>query len=62
MRHKRSDSDQEHVPAVLSRREECEAGAVAAAIVPFFGAANSIAQATEAYGSADKVRDLRRNG
>jgi len=57
MHHKRSDSDQEHVPAVLSRREVLKAGAAAAAIVPFFGAANSVAQATEAYGSADKVRD-----
>jgi hypothetical protein len=46
MCNKRNDSDQEHVPAVLSRREVLKAGA-AAAIIPFFGGANSIAQATE---------------
>jgi glucose dehydrogenase len=57
MCNKRNDSDQEHVPAVLSRREALKAGA-AVAIMPFFGGANSIAQATEAaYASAGKVRD-----
>jgi quinoprotein glucose dehydrogenase len=57
MCNKRNDSDQEHVPTVLSRREALKAGA-AAAIMPFFGGANSIAQATEAaYASAGKVRD-----
>jgi quinoprotein glucose dehydrogenase len=53
---KHNDSDQEHVPAVLSRREALKAGA-AAAILPLFGGANSIAQATEAASaSAGKVR------
>jgi quinoprotein glucose dehydrogenase len=57
MGNQRNDSDQEHVPAVLSRREALKAGA-AAAIMTFFGGANSIAQATEAdYASAGKVRD-----
>src|SRR5258705_8866740 len=57
MCNKRNGSDQEHVPAVLSRREAMKAGA-AAAIIPFFGIANSIAQATGAsYASAGKVRD-----
>ncbi len=57
MCNRRNDSDQEHVPAVLSRREALKAGA-AAAIMTFFGGANSIAQATEAdYASAGKVRD-----
>jgi len=57
MRNKRNDSDQEHVPALLNRRETLKAGA-AAAIMSFFGGANSIAQASEAaYGSAGKVRD-----
>ena len=57
MSSKRSDSDQEHVPAVPSRREVLKAGA-AAAIMPFFGGANSIARATvAAYASAGKVRD-----
>lgn len=53
----RNDSDQEHVPAVLSRREALKAGA-AAAIMPFFAGANSIAQAIEAaYASTGKVPD-----
>jgi len=57
MCNRRNDSDQEHVPAVLSRREALKAGA-AAAIMTFFGGANSIAQATEAASaSAGKVRD-----
>jgi glucose dehydrogenase len=57
MSNKRSDSDQEHVPAVRSRREALKAGA-AAAIMPFFGGAISIAQAIEAaYASVGKVRD-----
>src|ERR1700761_2341283 len=57
MCNKRNDSDQQYVPAVLSRREALKAGA-AAAIMPFFGEANSIAQATEAaYASAGKVGD-----
>jgi hypothetical protein len=46
MCNKRNDSDQEHVPPVLSRREALKAGA-AAAIMPFVGGANAIAQATE---------------
>jgi hypothetical protein len=54
MCNQRNDSDQERVPAVLSRREALKAGA-AAAIMPLFGGANSIAQA--AYASAGKVRD-----
>ena len=57
MCNQRNDSDQEHVPAVLSRREALRAGAVAA-IMTFFGGANSIAQATgDDYASAGKVRD-----
>src|ERR1700751_1091137 len=57
MSNKRSDSDQEHVPAVLSRREALKAGA-AAAIMTFFGGENSIAQAAEAaYASAGKVQN-----
>ena len=56
MCNKRNDFDQEHVPAVLSRREVLKAGA-AAAVMSFFGGANSIAQATEAaHTSAGKVR------
>ena len=47
---KRNDSDREHVPALLNRREVLKAGA--AAIMSFFGGANSIAQAEGAYGSA----------
>jgi hypothetical protein len=47
MSNKRNDFDQDHVPAVLSRREVLKAGA-AAAIMPIFGGANSIAQATGA--------------
>jgi len=42
MCNKANDSDQEHVLAVLSRREALKAGA-AAAIIPFFGGAHSIA-------------------
>src|SRR5260370_29925330 len=57
MCNKRNDSDQAHIPAVMSRREALKAGA-ATAIMQFFGGANSIAQATEAaYASAGKVRD-----
>ncbi|HTF72435.1 MAG TPA: hypothetical protein VK638_58180, partial [Edaphobacter sp.] len=57
MCNKRNDSDREHVPAALSRREALKAGA-AAAIMPFVGGANAIAQATEsAHASASKVRD-----
>jgi glucose dehydrogenase len=57
MCNKRNDSDQAHVPAVLSRREVLKAGA-AAAIVPFCRGANSIAQATEAaHASTGKIRD-----
>jgi quinoprotein glucose dehydrogenase len=57
MCHMPHDADQEHVPAVLSRREALKAGAVAA-IMPLFGGANCIAQAIEAaHGSAGKVRD-----
>ena len=47
MRDKRNDPDQEHVSALLNRREALKAGA-ATAIMSFFGGANSIAQATEA--------------
>jgi glucose dehydrogenase len=58
MCNQRNDSDQEHVPAVLSRREALKAGAVAA-VMPLFGGAISIAQATEAaYASASNVRDV----
>src|SRR5882757_7585867 len=53
MCNKRNDSDQEHVPTVLSRREALKAGA-AAAIMPFFGGANSATEA--AYASTGKVR------
>jgi glucose dehydrogenase len=56
MCNQRNDSNRDHVPALLSRRESLKAGA-AAAIMPFFGGANSIAQATEAaHASAGKVR------
>ena len=44
MCNKRNDSDQDHVLALLNRREALKAGA-AAAIMSFFGGANSIAQA-----------------
>jgi hypothetical protein len=57
MCNKPNDSDQEHVPAALSRREALKTGA-AAAIIPFFEGAHSIAHATEAaYASAGKVRE-----
>jgi quinoprotein glucose dehydrogenase len=57
MSNKQSGSDQEHHPAMLSRREALKSGA-AAAIMTFFGEANSIAQATEAaYASAGKVQN-----
>jgi len=42
MCNKANDSDQEHVLAVLSRREVLKAGA-AAAIIPFFGGEHYIA-------------------
>src|ERR1700758_2131984 len=57
MSNNQSDSDPEQVPAVLSRREVLKAGA-AAAIMPLFGGANSIAQAIDAaHASAAKVLD-----
>src|SRR5260370_42588672 len=57
MCNKPNDPDQQHVPALLSRREALKTGA-AAAIIPFFGGAHSIAHATEAaYASAGKVPD-----
>jgi hypothetical protein len=54
MCNERNGPNQEHAPAVLSRREALKTGA-AAAIMPFFAGANSIAYATEAaYASAGK--------
>ena len=56
MCNKPNDSDQQHVPAVLSRREALKTGA-AAALMPFLGIVNAIAHATEAaYASAGKDR------
>jgi len=57
MCNKRDESDQKHVPAMLSRREALKAGA-AAAITSFLGTTSFIAQSTAAADdSAGKLHD-----